>query len=125
MAEDASRKQWIAACLQLGAKGSDMLKILLEENLPDGVAQQGWRDFDRLFQTTCITEKDGNVALDNEAFTAFAKAEHLPLLQKGVQIYNGCVRALGGAENHDCRVFKCLTQLYLSAQMVLKFQSRG
>lgn len=122
MSDRSAEQQKIGSVLQLSPKGIEMLEIMLVEALPDKAQQQRWREFDSEFQRCCVTAPAGNVALDGEAFAAFAETAHEPLVQKGVAIYNGCVKALAGLEGHDCRVFKCLAQLYLSAKMALKFR---
>jgi hypothetical protein len=99
-----------------------MLEIMVQEKVPDAGEQRAWRDFDQLFKQTCIREAAGNVVLDGVAFAAFAQEAHMPLIEKGIAVYNGCVKALAGLEGHECRVFKCLSQLYLSAKMALKYK---
>lgn len=122
MTEQQTTEQQIASALQLSPKGRDMLEIMLQEELPDKAQQQCWREFDADFQRRCLTQAAGKVALDHEAFAAFADASHAALLQNSVAIYNGCVKALAGLVGHDCRVFECLALLYLSAKMALKFR---
>lgn len=122
MNEQQTADQKVASTLQLSPRGVEMLEIMLQEHLPDTERQLRWREFDADFQRRCVTTAAGNVALDGEAFVAFTDADSEPLVQSGVAIYNGCVKALAGLEGHDCRVFRCLAQLYLSAKMALKFR---
>lgn len=122
MSDEQTAEQRVAACLQLSPKGEEMLKIVLQEILPEAVQQQLWQDFDTRFRQGCIKETNGNVALDNEAFATFADDSHGMLINRGVEIYNGCSKALAGLEGHDCRVLRCLAQIYLSAKMALKFK---
>lgn len=122
MSDEQTAEQRVAACLQLSEKGEEMLKIVLEEKLPEAAQQELWLDFDTRFRQGCIKETNGNVALDNEAFAAFADDSHAIPINTGVEIYNGCSKALAGLEGHDCRVLRCLAQIYLAAKMALKFK---
>lgn len=122
MNDPQTTQQRIAAVLQLSPEGANMLGILLQEQLPEEAAQKLWRTFDTRFQQACIKESQGQLMLDEEAFTGFVGVGEEPMIQHGVGIYNGCVKALSGWESHDCRVFKCLTQVYLSAKLALKFR---
>jgi hypothetical protein len=121
MSNSQTAEQRVAACLQLSPKGEEMLKIVLQERLPE-VAQKQWQDFDSRFRQCCIKETNGTVVFDDEAFAAFAEDSHGGLINRGVEIYNGCSKALAGLEGHDCRVLRCLAQIYLCAKMALKFK---
>lgn len=122
MNDQQTEQQRIAAVLQLSPQGANLLEILIQEELPDEAAQKSWRTFDAHFQQTCIKEANGGLALDEEAFAGFIQDGQESLILQGVGIYNGCVKALSARESHDCRVYKCLTQIYLAAKMVLKFR---
>ncbi len=122
MSDQQTEQQRIAAVLQLSPEGANLLEILLQEELPDEAAQKLWRKFDGQFQQTCIKEANGGLALDEEAFAKLIEDGQEPLILQGVGIYNGCVKALSARESHDCRVYKCLTQIYLAAKMALKFR---
>ncbi|MGE4542724.1 MAG: hypothetical protein AB7D06_01320 [Pedobacter sp.] len=122
MNDQQTEQQRIEAVLQLSPEGANLLEILQQEELPDEASQKLWRNFDAQFQQTCIKEANGGLALDEEAFAAFIEDGQEPLIQQGVGIYNGCVKALSARESHDCRVYKCLTQIYLAAKMALKYR---
>lgn len=123
MSQEQTAEQRVAACLQLSPEGAGMLDIVLREKLPEDADQQRWRKFDTFFQQCCIKEATGNLVLNEEAFAEITEPDPEALINSGVGIYNGCVKALAGLEGHDIRVFKCLTQIYLSAKMALKFKS--
>lgn len=122
MNDQQTEQQRIAAVLQLSPQGANLLDILIQEELPDATAQKLWRNFDAQFQQTCIKEANGGLALDEEVFAKVIEDGQEALILQGVAIYNGCVKALSARESHDCRVYKCLTQIYLAAKMALKFR---
>jgi hypothetical protein len=122
MNDQQTEQQRIAAVLQLLPEGANLLEILIQEELPDEAAQKLWRNFDAQFQQTCIKEANGGLAFTEEAFAKIIEDGQEPLIQQSVGIYNGCVKTLSARESHDCRVYKCLTQIYLAAKMALKFK---
>jgi hypothetical protein len=122
MSDEQTAEQKVTACLQLSPQGSEMVEIPLQEAITEAAQQQQWRDFDTRFRQCCIKESKGNVAFDAEAFATVIRDSDALLIDKGVGIYNGCSKALAGMEGHDCRVLKCLAQIYLSAKMALKFK---
>ena len=104
----------------ISRKGGKLIIDVSREVISDEQLRQRWSSFDAKFLANCIKDTPRGIAFDGETFQEFRKSENDQMFSLGVLVYTACCKKVADKSNPDYVAFNKISQIYLSARMVLR-----